>query len=118
MPKRWICYSFNKAQSQYHSPLQMLYEALQAVKPSNTKLEELREFQAQVKAKIAYLRKRREIKKHQKKAGKSLHDEQYLAAVAFAREHGMHWKEALKIIKECWPDEPVWVPDEVVESHR
>ena len=96
----YIVYSWQKAQSAYLSPVQMLNEALNLVNWKNVEGAELKAFRDRVREKLAEVIQRKSERKRKTKAGKKPRDECYMAFQKWRRKHGVEYSK--QFFNEVW----------------
>jgi hypothetical protein len=99
-----IVYSWQKAQSAYLSPMQMLNEALNLANYKNVTGDEMKAFKERVRIKTTEVIKGRIAKKQRRRRGLQTSDKMWLDFQTWARKHGVKYTREFyqNVWKPCW----------------
>lgn len=100
----FICYSWQKAQSAYLSPIQMLNEALNLCNYKNVSGEDMKAFKERVRIKTTEVINGRKAKKQRRRRGKTSNDQMWLDFQTWSRKHGVKYTREFyqNVWKPCW----------------
>jgi hypothetical protein len=95
----------------YNAPVMAAMEIVHQLNRSNCRVEDMKALRDLCRERYNKMLKGEDQKRRRRKKGGPVSERgrQLFAARTFSRKNGVMMKEALEIIQECWPEQPVFV---------